>query len=181
MQEKLTKKYDQEIAAQCMHWIADVTGEPLDCNGDTDSVYEALRDGYVLTKLLCRIKGNSEGEKKLTRQKMAFKQMEQIEKFTVALKGLEVKEHSLFATTDLFEKQNMVQVITCLESLGRKCHNIPCCPVKGLGPKESEANKRSFTEEQLAEGKSIIGLQMGSNKGANQSGQSFGKSRHIVD
>ena len=54
-------------------------------------------------------------------------------------------------------------------------------PVRGFGPKEAEANKREFTKEQLDQGKSIIGLQMGSNKGANQSGQNFGKGRMIVD
>jgi len=30
-------------------------------------------------------------------------------------------------------------------------------------------------------GASVIGLQMGTNKGASQAGMSFGKSRHIVD
>ena len=54
-------------------------------------------------------------------------------------------------------------------------------PVTGFGPKESTGNKREFTEEQLAQGKNIIGLQMGSNKGASQAGQNFGKSRMIVD
>ena len=54
-------------------------------------------------------------------------------------------------------------------------------PIPGFGPKEAQANKREFTEEQLAQGKNIIGLQMGSNKGASQAGQNFGKSRMIVD
>ena len=49
----------------------------------------------------------------------------------------------------------------------------------GLGPKESEKNARQFTEEQLNAGKSTIGLQMGSNKGANQSGINFGNTRHM--
>ncbi|CAF0945713.1 unnamed protein product, partial [Brachionus calyciflorus] len=39
--------------------------------------------------------------------------------------------------------------------------------------------KREFTEEQLRAGQSVIGLQAGSNKGANQSGLSFGLSRHL--
>lgn len=54
-------------------------------------------------------------------------------------------------------------------------------PVQGFGPKEAEANKRDFTDEQLAQGKNVIGLQMGSNKGASQAGQNFGKARMIVD
>ena len=52
---------------------------------------------------------------------------------------------------------------------------------KGFGPKEADKNERHFTDEQLKAGQGVIGLQMGSNKGATQAGQSFGKSRMIVD
>ncbi len=49
-----------------------------------------------------------------------------------------------------------------------------------LGPKMSEANAREFTEEQLRAGQSSLGLlNEGMSKGANQSGQNFGLSRHI--
>lgn len=49
-----------------------------------------------------------------------------------------------------------------------------------LGPKEAEANKREFTQEQLDAGKGVIGLQMGSNKGASQSGSTpYGLGRQI--
>ena len=51
----------------------------------------------------------------------------------------------------------------------------------GLGPKEATENKRDFSDEQLNAGQSIIGLQMGTNRGASQAGMSFGKTRHIVD
>lgn len=52
--------------------------------------------------------------------------------------------------------------------------------VPTLGPKEAEANVREFTEEQLKEGKNIIGLQMGSNKGASQAGEHFGRPRQVA-
>ena len=52
---------------------------------------------------------------------------------------------------------------------------------KGFGPKEATENKRDFTEEQLKAGQNVIGLQMGTNKGASQAGQSFGKQRMIID
>jgi len=44
-------------------------------------------------------------------------------------------------------------------------------------------HKRSvkFTDEQLRAGEGIIGLQAGSNKGASQAGQNFGKTRAIID
>ena len=49
-----------------------------------------------------------------------------------------------------------------------------------LGPKMSDANHREFTEEQLRAGQNMVGLlNDGMNKGANQSGQSFGLTRHL--
>ena len=50
-----------------------------------------------------------------------------------------------------------------------------------LGVKESEHNPRHFSQDKLREGQTIIGLQMGTNKGANQHGLNFGKSRSITD
>ena len=52
--------------------------------------------------------------------------------------------------------------------------------VPTLGPKEASANKREFTEEQLKEGQNVIGLQMGSNKGASQAGDHFGRPRQVA-
>lgn len=47
--------------------------------------------------------------------------------------------------------------------------------------RQSQENRREFTEEQLAEGKSIIGLQMGTNAGASQSGMTgYGQPRQII-
>ena len=48
-----------------------------------------------------------------------------------------------------------------------------------LGPKVADKNVRHFSEEQKKAGGAVIGLQMGSNKGANQSGINFGQTRHI--
>lgn len=39
---------------------------------------------------------------------------------------------------------------------------------------------REFTEEQLKQGQNVIGLQMGSNKGASQSGDHYGRARQIA-
>lgn len=50
-----------------------------------------------------------------------------------------------------------------------------------LGPKEAQRNTRDFTDEQLNAGQTMIGLQMGTNKGASQKGMSFGTTRHIAD
>ena len=50
-----------------------------------------------------------------------------------------------------------------------------------LGPKEATESKREFSDEQLKQGASVIGLQMGTNKMASQAGMSFGGQRHIND
>lgn len=51
---------------------------------------------------------------------------------------------------------------------------------EGFGKAESKGQTHEWTDEQLKAGQNIIGLQMGSNKGANQSGQNFGKPRDIM-
>nr|VZI34931.1 unnamed protein product [Spirometra erinaceieuropaei] len=106
--------------------------------------------------------------------------MENIEVFLKAAEAYGVPRTSLFQTVDLYETRNMSQVISCLLQLGTECqrHNFggPVC-----GPKPTYENKREFTHSQLNASKGIIGLQAGYNKGANQSGLSFGASRHVAD
>ena len=50
-----------------------------------------------------------------------------------------------------------------------------------LGPKEAKYSPREFSGDQLKEGLNVIGLQMGSNRGASQAGMTFGKQRFIID
>ena len=49
-----------------------------------------------------------------------------------------------------------------------------------IGPKEARENKREFTDEQIEEGKKVISLQMGTNRGASQTGMTaYGTGRQI--
>jgi hypothetical protein len=102
--------------------------------------------------------------------------MENINSFLSAAVAFGVPSVETFQTVDLWEKQNLNAVVICLHALGRKGSkfNQP-----SIGPKESDKNIRSFTDEQLKAGTGIIGLQMGSNQGATQSGQNFGNTRHM--
>lgn len=104
---------------------------------------------------------------------MAFKCMDNINSFLLGLDAVGVPVEDRFQTVDLWEKANLYSVQICLQALGRKA---PKFGHKGFGPKEAEKNERTFTEEQLKQGETIINLQYGSNKGANQSGMTFGKS-----
>ena len=54
-----------------------------------------------------------------------------------------------------------------------------CVCVITIFPQPSEENIREFTDEQIQAGATIINLQYGTNKGANQSGQNFGNFRHM--
>ena len=73
-----------------------------------------------------------------------------------------------------------LQVLVLLDALSlvaiRNNYTGPSIRVK-----RSMENRREFTKEQMNQGKTVIGLQMGTNKGASEAGMSMGKTRAIVD
>jgi hypothetical protein len=112
--------------------------------------------------------------------KVPFKQMENINNFLTACEKYGVAKTDLFQTVDLFESQNMWQVVLAIFALGRKAQaNGFSGPA--LGPREAQRNTREFTDEQLKAGHGVIALQMGTNQCASQKGMSFGNTRHIAD
>ena len=58
--------------------------------------------------------------------KLAFKQMELIEFFIRMCQNFGVPDHERFQTVDLYEDQNVHQVVMCLQSLGRKVRIASC-------------------------------------------------------
>ena len=181
---KRDDKWENETAPICeevFDWIreelenvGDDEGlKQLDTGGkyDQNTVHLKLKDGL----LLCRFANalHPGAVKKVNHQKMAFKQMENISYFLEFCEKQGVKKMDQFQTVDLYEKQNLAQVVSTLQALGRK--------LQGRWGLEAKENKREFTEEQLRASEGIIGLQSGSNKGASQAGQSFGKTRAIID
>ena len=52
--------------------------------------------------------------------KLPFKKMELIGNFIEGIKTFGVPDYENFTTVDLYEEQNLVQVLTCLQSAGRK-------------------------------------------------------------
>merc|ERR1712071_605450 len=173
-QAKLNSKYSESYAQEVLEWMRKLTGEPSNVSGDPENVYELLRDGTLLCRLVNEIQPGT--VKKVQTSKMAFKCMENINMFLEAAKSFGVPTQELFQTVDLWEKQNLNSVIICLQSLGRKASKYG---KPTIGPKESEKNERDFTEEQLRAGQSVISLQYGTNTGANQSGMNFGNTRHM--
>merc|ERR1712189_157295 len=127
---------------------------------DEKDVQLLLKDGSILCHLANSIKPGS--VKKINTGNMAVKQSENVG----------CNKPDLFQTVDLYEANNIPQVVNGIMALGRRCHKFYDGP--RLGPEESTVNKREFTEDQLRAGDGIIGLQAGSNKGASQAGQNFG-------
>jgi transgelin len=86
------------------------------------------------------------------------------------MKKYGLPESEIFQTADLFERRNIAQVTLSLYALGRITQKHPEWTGPSLGPKMSDENKRTFTEEQLRAHEGELNLQMGYNKGASQAG-----------
>ncbi|XP_057291580.1 myophilin-like [Hydractinia symbiolongicarpus] len=187
--KKRAAKFDPDLAEEALFWVGDV----LSTNGNDEAqelvenlgtvntekdVMTALKDGVALCHLINCIKPGS--VKKINTNKMAFKQMENIGNFLSSCESIGCNKVDLFQTVDLYEGTNISQVINGIFALGRKAQKIGFDGPR-LGPEEASENKREFTEEQLRAGEGVIGLQAGSNKGASQAGQNFGKTRAIID
>jgi len=175
---KKAAKWDEGLCQDVVDWMQRKLAGQDGCEAlasvdpkDGDSLHEALKDGVILCKLMNVLRPGS--VKKINTSKMAFKQMENIGWFLDGCQTLGVAKVDTFQTVDLYENQNMPQVVNGILAVGRKDGT--------LGPKEANENRREFTEEQMKAGQNVIGLQMGSNKGASQAGQNFGKTRSILD
>ncbi|XP_063704082.1 muscle-specific protein 20 [Culicoides brevitarsis] len=175
VQAKIAGKRNPAQDAEAQEWIETVLGEKFPAGEKYEDV---LRDGQVLCKLMNKLvpgaipKINSTGGQ--------FKMMENINNFQKALKDYGVPDIDVFQTVDLYEKKDIASVTTCLFALGRACWKHPEFPGPQLGPKPADEAKRDFTEEQLNAGKTVIGLQAGTNKGATQAGQNIGAGRKII-
>ncbi|VDN95235.1 unnamed protein product [Brugia pahangi] len=177
-QRKIREKYDSELAGQLLEWVAQLTGKSFSTDGDVKNFLGVFKDGTALCSLANALQPGS--VKKINTSAMAFKQMENIS-FFLSFAEKHIAKSELFQTVDLFEGQDPNAVVVCLSSLARKSEELFGKP--GLGPKLSEilakGEKREWSEEKLRAGETIIGLQMGSNKGANASGINMGNTRHI--
>ncbi|CAF1216546.1 unnamed protein product [Adineta steineri] len=172
-QAKIAAKRDPNLDREAQEWIEAVIGEKF----PSGSYEDALKDGVILCKLINKLQPGA--IPKYATSGGAFKLRENISVFQNAARKYGLGDAELFQTIDLFEKHNIPQVTQCIFALGRtaqkKKFNGPT-----LGPKMSDSNIREFTEDQLRAGQSSLGLlNEGMSKGANQSGQNFGLSRHI--
>ena len=177
--EKKAAKYDPELEREACEWMEAVTGEPVPTG--RDKFHAALKDGTYLCRLINVLQPGS--VKKINASKMAFKMMENIGNFLAACEAYGLTKTDIFQTVDLYEAENLPQVLNGIHALGRKVgKKDPSRPQ--LGPKESDKKVREFSEETLQAGKSVIGLQMGTNRGASQAGMTpagLGRQIHNVN
>lgn len=118
LRPQINSKYSDELAAESLEWIKEVTGEPINTSGDMDNFFEVLKDGVILCKLANALQPGT--VKKVNESKMAFKCMENISAFLEAAKAFGVPVQETFQSVDLWERQNLNSVVICLQSLGRK-------------------------------------------------------------
>ena len=174
LQEKREAKYDYKMEAECRDWLQALVKEPW----PNESFHEALKDGVYLCKAMNVLQPGA--IPKVGTSKMAFKMMENIGNFLDAAGKYGVQKCDLFQTVDLFEAQNLNQVIIAIHALGRVTQKkAPEFPK--LGPKEADKYMRNFDPaEQKRASESVIGLQMGSNLGASQAGMTpYGLQRQV--
>jgi len=173
---KLAGKRDPAQEQEAQEWIESILGEKFPKGVAFE---DHLHDGQVLCKVMNKLKPgiitkiNPGGSGQ-------FKMMENINNFQKALEEYGVPRIDLFQTVDLYEKKDMGAVTACIFALGRTTYRHPEFKGPWLGPKPSEENKREFDEETIAQGKAVIGLQAGSNKGATQAGTNAGAARRII-
>ena len=175
LQEKREANYDPKLEAEAKEWLVALVGEPWPNPGD---FHAALQDGVYLCKAINKL---TAGSVKISTSKMAFKKMENIGNFLEKASEFGVRKIDLFQTVDLYEKANMNQVVLGIHALGRVAQKKAPASFPKLGAKESIKQTRHFDaeEQKIASGK-VIGLQMGTNRGASQAGMTpYGLHRQV--
>jgi len=165
----------EEEEREAQAWIEVITGERFPAGVPYE---DALRNGIILCKLMNRLMPGS--IVKINTSGGDYKLMDNVSQFQRACTAYGVADVDLFQTVDLWDKKNLALVTQTIFAVGRACYNHPEFRGPYLGPPPAQENRREFSEDQLRAGENIIGLQAGTNKGANQSGQSFGATRKIL-
>ncbi|XP_052810535.1 myophilin-like [Mya arenaria] len=194
-QVKIDSQFDIDEAKKCLYWLGEMTGENVEIQETddrremADSFHTTLKDGSLLCRLIDAVLPEGQkidfSKKSFQESKnQAFTMARERERIAIFINKCQeygVPPSNLFQTDSLYERTNLVQVCTCIRALGIEAQSRPGYAAPVIWPKKNETNVRTFSEEQVQAGKQVISLQYGSNKGANQAGMSFGKTRMILD
>ncbi|OAG29996.1 hypothetical protein NEDG_01543 [Nematocida displodere] len=163
---------DRTSEVELLNWIKDLLALKID--EKKDDLMDLLGNGIVLCSIINKFIPKKCNPVDST---IVFKKMENVEQFLRAAREIGVLDTELFQTVDLvyLERRNPKQVCICLYSLSRNLKKMfPKSKFRGVGPTLASQNVRQFTQEQLDMGKRVISVQMGTNRGATQSGQGTG-------
>ncbi|XP_053702134.1 transgelin-like isoform X1 [Synchiropus splendidus] len=186
VQSKIDKKYDPELEERLVEWIMAQCGAKVTrpATGRA-SFQEWLKDGCVLCHLINSLHGEHKPVAGIKSSGMAFKQMEQIVLFLNAAEKYGVIKMDLFQSVDLYEGRDLAAVQRTLMALGSLAVTKQDGFYRGdlnWFHRKAQENRREFSDEQLNEGRNVIGLQMGTNKGASQAGMTgYGRPRQIIN
>ncbi|KAH9903568.1 hypothetical protein F4778DRAFT_734694 [Xylariomycetidae sp. FL2044] len=125
-------KYTPAAANEARSWIESVLGDRLPSN----DLLEGLKDGVALCKLVNLASGPP--GVKFKKSPMPFVQMENISHFLRACRmpPINLQEHDMFLTVDLYEQKDPAQVLQCLGAFSRAAHNAnPSAFPSSIGPK----------------------------------------------
>jgi len=153
--QKIDAKFDPVKAQAALEWILECTGETTD-----ESFGPALKDGYLLCQLFLFIDPEIFAVKLKKRRfkpkkgQMAFKAREQIELFTRGCKKWGMKDTDTFTSQDLYEQENLNNVVNTLYSLNAKLAQMSSDgkydgPLIKGGYAHAKEEKRTWTKEQL--------------------------------
>ncbi|CAI9609977.1 unnamed protein product [Staurois parvus] len=119
---------------------------------------------------------------KINVSKQNWHQLENLSNFIRAMSTYGMKSVDLFEANDLFENGNMTQVQVSLLALAGMAKTRGIQSDVDIGVKYAEKQQRNFDDNIKKAGQCVIGLQMGTNKCASQSGMTaYGTRRHLYD
>ncbi|KAI2602798.1 hypothetical protein GGR54DRAFT_468802 [Hypoxylon sp. NC1633] len=125
-------KYTPAAANEARSWIEGILGSRLPSN----DLLDGLKDGVALCKLVNLATGPP--GVKFKQSAMPFIQMENISHFLRACQSppLNLQDHDMFLTVDLFERKDPTQVLQCLGAFSRAaCSLNPSAFPSPIGPK----------------------------------------------
>ena len=119
---------------------------------------------------------------KINRSMQNWHQLENLSNFIKAMVSYGMNSVDLFEANDLFESGNMTQGQVSLLALVGKAKTKGLQSGVDIGIKYSEKQERNFEDATRKVGQCVIGLQMGTNKCASQSGMTaYSTRRHLYD
>lgn len=117
---KKAGKYDKDLEATVVKWIAAVSGEAAPSD---KSVADWLKSGQVLCRLANKIKPGSVPN--INTMHTAFKERENITYFQKVMRDFGVPESQLFGTDDLYEENDMGTFVRSVYNFGGAVQNSP--------------------------------------------------------